>query len=482
MALNLNSPDLLRTNALVNGAWRSAEKRQDVYDPATEQIIASVPYWGGSEATEAVQAAEAAFPEWRARTAEERANILLAWKGLVLQHKEDLARILTAECGKPMDQSLGEVAYGASFFQWFAEEGKRAYGDVIPAKQHDRRIIVAKEPVGVTAAITPWNFPIACVTRKIAPALAVGCTQVLKPAPETPFTALALAYLGEQAGLPPGVLNVVTGDASAIGEVFTSHPAVRVVTFTGSTAVGKLLAEACGRHVKRAALELGGNAPFIVFGDADVDDAVSEVIASKFRNSGQTCVCANRILVQSDIFDKFTERLCDQVAAMSVGSGEEDGVAIGPLINARAVEKVSAHIEDAVGKGAEVKVGGAPHGRGAYFYQPTVLTGAKNDMLLAREETFGPVAALFRFESDEDAIALANDTPTGLAAYLYTADLSRAFRAAEALQSGMVGVNTGIISTEVAPFGGVKESGIGREGSRYGLDDFLETKAVHVKL
>ena len=485
MPFDIRTEALFRNKAFIGGHWGDADsgRREDVFDPATGEKIGDVPFMGSAEAVRAVDAAAAAFPAWKAMTPHERAEIMFAWRDLILKNKDALARIMTAECGKPLAQSEGEVVYGASFVAWFAEEGKRAYGETIPAKQRDRRLIVTKEPAGVTAAITPWNFPNACVTRKIAPALAAGCTQVLKPAPDTPFSALALAALAEQAGLPPGVLNVVTGDAPAIGEVLTSHEAVRVLTFTGSTAVGKLLAAQCGRHIKKTSLELGGNAPFLVFDDADLDDAVEEVVASKFRNSGQTCVCANRILVQAGVFDAFAEKLAARVEGFRTGPGDAaDGVDIGPLINAAGRDKVARHVEDAVAKGAEILTGGAPHALGGNFYQPTVLTGASAEMQLAAEETFGPVAALFRFDTEEEAVRLANDTPFGLSAYLYTQDLSRAFRVSEALESGMVGVNAGVLSNEVAPFGGVKESGIGREGSRHGLDEFLEMKYLHIKI
>ncbi|MEO0398965.1 MAG: NAD-dependent succinate-semialdehyde dehydrogenase [Pseudomonadota bacterium] len=485
MALNIQKERLYKSQAYIDGRWVDADNgaREDVFDPATGDKIGDAPFMGAEEATRAVDAAAAAFPAWKAMTPHERADIMLAWHDLIIENQDALARIMTAECGKPLAQSVGEVVYGAAFIKWFAEEGKRVYGETIPAKQRDRRIIVTKEPAGVTAAITPWNFPSACVTRKIAPALAAGCTQVLKPAPDTPYSALALAALAEEAGLPAGVLNVVTGDAPAIGGVLTSHDAIRVLTFTGSTPVGKLLAEQCARRVIKTSLELGGNAPFIVFDDADLDDAVEEVIASKFRNSGQTCVCANRILVQASVFDAFAEKLAARVEAFTVGPGDaKEGVDIGPLINAAGFQKVARHVDDAVAKGATVLTGGAAHPLGGNFYKPTVLAGAHVDMQLAEEETFGPVAPLYRFDTEEEAVNYANATRYGLSAYIYTKDLSRAFRVSEALESGMVGVNAGVLSNEVAPFGGVKESGIGREGSRHGIEEFVEMKYVHFKI
>ncbi|MEM7571173.1 MAG: NAD-dependent succinate-semialdehyde dehydrogenase, partial [Pseudomonadota bacterium] len=399
MSFDLKSDRLYRSQAFIGGQWRDALSgaRDDIFDPATGDKIGEAAHMGAAEATQAVEAAKAAFPAWRAMTADERAEIMMAWHDLILENKTSLAQIMTAECGKPLAQSEGEVVYGASFIKWFADEGKRTYGETIPAKQRDRRIIVTKEPAGVTAAITPWNFPNACVTRKIAPALGAGCTQVVKPAPETPFSALALAVLAQEAGMPDGVLNVVTGDAPAIGGVLTSHPAVQVLTFTGSTPVGKLLAEQCGRHVKKTSLELGGNAPFIVFDDADLDDAVEEVIASKFRNSGQTCVCANRIFVQSGVFDTFSQKLVARVEAFKVGHGDSDaGVDIGPLVNKAGADKVARHVEDAIAKGAKVLTGGARHSLGGNFYQPTVLQDVNTSMQMASEETFGPVAPLYR--------------------------------------------------------------------------------------
>jgi succinate-semialdehyde dehydrogenase/glutarate-semialdehyde dehydrogenase len=423
-----------------------------------------------------VTAAAAAFPDWRARTAKERAVLLRRWFDLIMSNQEDLATLLTLEQGKPLAESRVEVAYGAAFIEWFAEEGRRAYGDTIPAHARDKRIVVLKEPIGVVGCITPWNFPIAMITRKVGPALAAGCTAIVKPASQTPFSALALAVLGERAGLPPGVLNVVTGAARDVGGELTSNPLVRKISFTGSTEVGKALMAQCAGTIKKVSLELGGNAPFIVFDDADLDAAVEGAVVSKYRNTGQTCVCANRFLVQSSIYDDFTARLTTAVSALKVGPGLKDGSTQGPLIDLAAVEKVESHISDAVAKGATVVTGGRRLGAGGRFFAPTILSGATEQMDLAREETFGPVAPLFRFESEADAIALANRTEFGLAAYFYGRDIARVWRVAEALEYGIVGINTGLISTEVAPFGGVKESGIGREGSKYGLEEFLEVK------
>ncbi|MEO8500298.1 MAG: NAD-dependent succinate-semialdehyde dehydrogenase, partial [Vicinamibacteria bacterium] len=433
---------------------------------------------GASETRGAIDAAQTALPPWRQRTAKERSNLLRRWFDLIMANQDDLALILTSEQGKPLAEAKGEVAYGASFVEWFAEEAKRVYGETIPANTADKRITVTREPVGVCAAITPWNFPNAMVTRKVAPALAAGCTMVLKPAPQTPLSALALAALAERAGIPPGVFNVVTGDAVAIGGELTSNPKVRMLTFTGSTKTGKLLMTQCAATVKKVALELGGNSPFIVFDDADLEAAVAGALAAKYRASGQTCVCANRFLVQDGVFDAFAEKLLKRVSELKVGDGLEDGVDQGPLIDENAVRKVEAHVADAVLKGATVLTGGKRHALGRTYYEPTVLTGALKTMTLAREETFGPVAPLFRFKTEAEAIQMANDTEFGLAAYFYTRDTGRVTRVSEALEYGIVGVNTGIISTEVAPFGGMKESGLGREGSRHGMEEFLEMKYV----
>lgn len=475
---------LFQNRAFIDGNWVGDDctNRQVIYNPATGDPIGDVPMYGEVEARWAVDAAARAFSSWRNTTGHERQAILLKWASLLREYQDGLAQITVLEAGKPLKEALGEVTYAASFFDWFAGEAVRTYGDTIPAAQADRRIIVSKEPAGVTAAITPWNFPLACVVRKIAPALAAGCTQVLKPAPETPFTSLAIAQLGQLAGVPSGVLNVITGDAPAIGRVLTSHPDVRVVSFTGSTPVGKLLAEQCGRHVKRAALELGGNAAFIVFEDADIDAAIDEVIASKFRNAGQTCVCANRIFVDEKIADVFSVGLAKRVSEFEVGDGAEKTTDIGPLINAAAIQKVESHIEDALDKGAALIVGGKALDRDGYFHEPTVLDYVTEEMTMAHEEIFGPVAPVYRFSSEREVIERANATPYGLSAYLYTNELSRALRVSKAIDSGMVGVNTGLLSNEVSPFGGVKESGLGREGSKYGIDEFLEIKSVQIKV
>ncbi|GAB5459051.1 MAG: NADP-dependent succinate-semialdehyde dehydrogenase [Henriciella sp.] len=479
----LEDAKLFRDLAYINGVWTDdgVEARQSVIDPATEKVFAKVPMLGASSAHKAIDAAKESLPSWRDKTAAERGAILMRLFDLIKDNAQDLAKIMTAECGKPLSQSVAEVAYGASFVEWFAEEGKRVYGETIPATQADRRLIVIKQPVGVTAAITPWNFPFACVLRKVAPALAAGCTQVLKPAPETPFSALAIAYLAAKAGVPAGVFSVITGDAPAIGQVLTSHEAVRVVSFTGSTPVGKLLAKQCAEHVKRPALELGGNAPFIVFEDADIEDCVSELILSKFRNTGQTCVCANRIIVHESIFEAFSDALASRISKMQVGPGAED-LDFGPMINRAGYDKVVRHVTDAFEKGARAIVGGKPHALGGLYYEPTVLTDLDPSMIIANEETFGPVAPLFSFRTEEEALEMANNTSSGLAAYIYTKDYRRMFRVCEALETGMVGVNAGVISNAVAPFGGVKESGIGREGSRHGMDDFLDLKYLHLKL
>ena len=476
--LNLARPDLLRERALVGGDWIDAPRRIAVRNPATGGVLGSAPDLGAAETEAAVAAAAGAGPEWRACTGKERATILRRWFDLILVHAEDLARIMTAEQGKPLAEARAEVAYAAAFVEWFAEEAKRVYGDVIPGHAREVRIWVDKRPVGVVAAITPWNFPAAMVTRKAAPALAVGCTVVLKPSELTPFSALALAALAEEAGLPAGVLNVVTGSPEPIGAVLVSHPAVAKFTFTGSTAIGKMLASRAVGEVKRVSLELGGNAPFIVFDDADLDAAVDGAVSSKFRNSGQTCVCANRFIVQAGIYEAFAERLAARAGRLRLGDGLEGETDQGPLISDRAVAKVEAHIRDAVDGGARILSGGARAGKNATFFMPTVLVDVDPSALLCREETFGPVAGLVRFDTEEQAIALANNSAAGLAAYVFTSNLGRATRVVDALECGMVGLNTGLISTETAPFGGCKQSGIGREGSRYGAEEFLELKTV----
>ena len=472
------NPALFRSLCVINGAWVPARSGAtlDVENPATGERLGSVPNAGHEETRDAIEAAAAAFPAWRARTGKERAALMRAWFDLIMQNQEDLATLMTLEQGKPLAESRGEVAYGAAFIEWFAEEAKRTYGDIIPGHARDKRILVTREPIGVVGCITPWNFPIAMITRKVGPALAAGCTTVVKPASQTPFSALALAALAEQAGIPPGVLNVVTGSARDIGGELTSNPLVRKISFTGSTEIGKLLMAQSSSTVKKLSLELGGNAPFIVFDDADLEAAVEGAIVSKYRNTGQTCVCANRLLVHAPVYDAFAARLSEAVSRLKVGSGLEPGVTQGPLIDEAAVVKVEAHLADALAKGATLLRGGHRTGAGGRFFEPTVLTGATEEMTIAREETFGPVAPLFRFETEADAVRMANATEFGLAAYFYGRDIGRIFRVAEALEYGIVGVNTGLISTEVAPFGGVKESGIGREGSKHGIDDYLVMK------
>ena len=469
---------LLRQQCYVAGAWCDADDRSTltIRNPATGDTVGTVPKMGAAETRRAIEAADAAWPAWRAKTAKERGAILWRWAELMLEHQEALARLMTAEQGKPLAESRGEIAYGASFIEWFAEEGRRVYGDTIPPHQADKRIVVIKQPVGVCAAITPWNFPNAMITRKAGPALAAGCTMVVKPASQTPFSALALADLGEKAGIPNGVFSVLTGGAAAIGDEMTANPLVRKLTFTGSTAVGKQLMAQCAGTVKKVSLELGGNAPFIVFDDADLDAAVEGAIASKYRNTGQTCVCANRILVQDKVYDAFAAKLADKVRAMKVGNGLEAGVVQGPLIDPAAVKKVEEHVADALAQGGKLLVGGKRHALGGLFYEPTIIADASPRMKLAKEETFGPVAPLFRFKDEAEAMRLANDTEFGLAAYFYARDLGRVWRVAEGLESGMVGINTGLMSTTEAPFGGVKESGLGREGSKYGIEEFLEVK------
>ena len=476
--LPLKDPSLFRQQCYINGKWVDADsgKTIEVNNPATGEILGTVPSLGAAETRRAIEAANAAWPAWRKKTAKERANILRKWFNLMMENQDDLGMLMTAEQGKPLAEAKGEIAYGASFVEWFAEEAKRVYGDTIPQHQADKRIVVIKEPIGVVAAITPWNFPNAMITRKCAPALAAGCPVVIKPASQTPFSATALAELAHRAGIPAGVLNVVTGSATAIGGEMTANPIVRKLSFTGSTEIGKLLMQQCAGTVKKVSLELGGNAPFIVFDDADLDAAVEGAIASKYRNTGQTCVCANRLLVQDGVYDKFAEMLTAAVGKLKVGDGLKGETSQGPLIDMKAVDKVEEHIADAVKKGAKVIAGGKRHELGGSFFQPTVLANVNTQMAVAREETFGPVAPLFRFNTDEEAVQMANDTEFGLAAYFFSRDLGRVWRIAEQLEYGIVGINTGIISTEVAPFGGVKESGIGREGSKYGIEDFLEIK------
>jgi succinate-semialdehyde dehydrogenase/glutarate-semialdehyde dehydrogenase len=482
--MKLRDPDLLRTRCLIGGKWVDAANgaTHTVINPATREALGTVPDMGVSEARRAIEAASQAFPAWAALTAKERAVILRRWYELLMANQEDLATVMTAEQGKPLGESKGEIAYAASFIEWFAEEGKRLYGDIIPGHQADKRIVVLRQPVGVVAAITPWNFPLAMITRKAGPALAAGCTFLCKPASQTPYSALAAASLALRAGLPPGVLNVITGSAGAIGGELTSNPLVRKITFTGSTAVGKKLMAQCAGTVKKITMELGGNAPFIVFDDADLDAAVAGAIASKYRNTGQTCVCANRLLVQAGVYEAFAKKLVHAVSQLRVGDGLKGPTDQGPLIDNKALAKVEEHIADAVAKGAHIALGGRRHALGGTFFEPTIVTEATPAMMMAREETFGPVAPLFRFETEAQALHMANDTEFGLAAYFYTRDLARAWRVAEALEYGMVGLNTGLISTEVAPFGGVKESGIGREGSKYGILDYTEIKYLCIGL
>jgi succinate-semialdehyde dehydrogenase/glutarate-semialdehyde dehydrogenase len=481
--MHLKDPTLLRTQAFLNGEWVNAASgaSHPVLNPATRDKLGTVPDMGAAETRRAIEAAAAALPSWARLTAKERGAILRRWYDLMMANQDDLAVIMTAEQGKPLAESKGEIAYAAAFVDWFAEEGKRLYGDVIPTHQADKRLLVLRQPIGVVAAITPWNFPAAMITRKAAPALAAGCTFVCKPANQTPYSALAMAELGRRAGIPAGVLNIVTGtNAAAIGAEMTSNPIVRKVTFTGSTAIGKKLMAQSAGTLKKLSLELGGNAPFIVFEDADLDAAVAGAITSKYRNTGQTCVCANRLLVQSSVYEAFTSKLVDAVSQLRVGDGLKGVTDQGPLIDEKALAKVEEHIADAVSKGGQIAHGGNRHALGGTFFQPTVVTNVTSDMLMAREETFGPVAPLFRFETEAQAIRMANDTEFGLASYFYTRDLARSWRVSEALEYGIVGLNTGLISTEVAPFGGVKESGMGREGSRYGILDYTELKYVCV--
>jgi len=476
--LPLKDQGLFRQQGYIDGKWCDADSKKilEVTNPATGAQLGTIPNMGAAETRRAIEAANAAWGGWRRKTAKERANILRKWFNLMMENQEDLAILMTAEQGKPLAEARGEIAYAASFIEWFAEEGKRIYGDVIPAHQPDKRIVVTKEPIGVVAAITPWNFPSAMITRKAGPALAAGCPIVLKPATQTPYSALALAELAQRAGIPAGIFNVVTGSAREIGGEMTGSPIVRKLTFTGSTEVGKILMQQCAGTVKKTSMELGGNAPFIVFDDADLDAAVEGAIASKYRNTGQTCVCANRLLVQESVYDAFATKLAAAVAKLKIGDGLKGETQQGPLIDMKAVEKVEEHIADALKKGARLIAGGKRHALGGTFFEPTILADVTPQMAVAREETFGPVAPLFRFKTEEEAVRMANDTEFGLAAYFYSRDLARVWRVAEQVEYGIVGINTGIISTEVAPFGGVKESGTGREGSKYGIDDYLEIK------
>jgi succinate-semialdehyde dehydrogenase/glutarate-semialdehyde dehydrogenase len=476
--LNLTDPTLFKQQCYLDGQWLDAAGRAEiaVTNPATGEKLGTIPRMGTDETRRAIEAANRALPAWRAKTAKERSAILRRWFDLMMANQNDLATIMTAEQGKPLAESKGEISYAASFIEWFAEEAKRVYGDTIPGHTADKRIVVIKEPVGVCAAITPWNFPAAMITRKAGPALAAGCTMVVKPATATPFSALALAELGERAGIPPGVFSVITGSAAAIGDEMTSNPIVRKLTFTGSTEIGKHLMARCAGTVKKVSLELGGNAPFIVFDDADLDAAVEGAIASKYRNTGQTCVCTNRIMVQEEVYEAFVAKLSVAVAKMQIGDGLKGDFQQGPLIDMAAVAKVEEHIADAVAKGARIVLGGKRHALGGSFFEPTILSDVTPQMLVAKEETFGPLAPVFKFRTDAEAIRMANDTEFGLASYFYTRDINRVWRVAEALEYGMVGINTGLVSTEVAPFGGMKESGIGREGSKYGIEEFLEVK------
>jgi len=477
--VKLSEPRLFRAQCLINGEW-TGTCDEAIYNPATGAVLGRVPRLGREAAEHAVEAANAALPAWRAKTAKERSTILRRWFDLIMVHQEDLAQILTAEQGKPIAEARGEIAYAGSFIEFYAEEAKRIYGETLPAPKADGRIMVLRQPLGVVAAITPWNFPAAMIARKVGPALAVGCTMVLKPAPETPFTALALAELACEAGVPAGVLNVVTGDAVAIGQAWCASDIVRGLSFTGSTPIGKLLMRQCADTVKKLGLELGGNAPFIVFDDADINAAVDGAIASKFRNMGQTCVCANRIYVQDRIHDAFVAKLTAKVAAMKVGPGTDEGVTQGPLINQAALAKVQSHVADALSQGASIQTGGKISHLGGTFFEPTVITSVTSSMKFAQEETFGPIAPIFRFYTEAEVIAAANDTPFGLQAYFYTKDLARAFRVAEALETGIVGVNSGLTSSEGVPFGGIKQSGLGREGSHHGVEEYLELKYVYL--
>ncbi|ENI0245252.1 TPA_asm: NADP-dependent succinate-semialdehyde dehydrogenase [Salmonella enterica] len=482
--MQLNDSTLFRQQAFIDGDWRDARSGDviPVSNPANGKPLGNVPKMGAEEARDAIDAANRALPAWRALTAKERANILRRWFNLMMEHQDDLARLMTLEQGKPLAEAKGEISYAASFIEWFAEEGKRIYGDTIPGHQADKRLLVIKQPIGVTAAITPWNFPSAMITRKAGPALAAGCTMVLKPASQTPFSALALAELAQRAGIPAGVFNVITGSAGDVGGEMTSNPLVRKLSFTGSTEIGRQLMEQCAKDIKKVSLELGGNAPFIVFDDADLDKAVEGALASKFRNAGQTCVCANRLYVQDNVYDRFAEKLQQAVEKLRIGDGLQSDVAIGPLIDEKAVAKVQEHIADALEKGARIITGGEAHKLGGNFFQPTILADVPDNAKVAKEETFGPLAPLFRFSDEAEVIRQANDTEFGLAAYFYARDLSRVFRIGEALEYGIVGINTGIISNEVAPFGGIKASGLGREGSKYGIEDYLEIKYMCIGL
>ncbi|MBI0277477.1 NADP-dependent succinate-semialdehyde dehydrogenase [Hafnia alvei] len=482
--MQLNDSTLFRQQAFIQGKWCDAESKKtiEVTNPANAQLLGTVPKMGANETRTAIEAANQALPAWRALTAKERATILRRWFDLMMANQDDLAKLMTLEQGKPLAEAKGEITYAASFIEWFAEEGKRIYGDTIPGHQADKRLIVIKQPIGVTAAITPWNFPAAMITRKAGPALAAGCTMVLKPASQTPFSALALAELAQRAGIPDGVFNVVTGSASEVGNELTGNPLVRKLSFTGSTEIGRQLMQQCAKDIKKVSLELGGNAPFIVFDDADLDKAVDGALASKFRNAGQTCVCANRLYVQDGVYDAFAKKLQAAVEKLTLGDGLAQGVTTGPLIDEKAVAKVKEHIEDALSKGARIITGGQPHELGGNFFQPTILVDVPASAKVAKEETFGPLAPLFRFKDEADVVAQANDTEFGLAAYFYARDLSRVFRVGEALEYGIVGINTGIISNEVAPFGGIKASGLGREGSKYGIEDYLEIKYMCIGL
>ena len=478
--INIKNKALLKDQCYINGEWMGANdgSSSEVTNPANSERLGSLPNCGADETILAITAANEAQKIWAKTDAKERSSVLKNLHHLMLENQMDLATIITLEGGKPISESLGEIAYAASFFEWFSEEAKRVYGDLIPGHQYDRRTLVIKQPIGVVGCITPWNFPSAMLARKIAPAIAVGCSVVAKPAPETPFSATAMAYLSELAGVPKGIFNVVTGDAEKIGSAMTSHKDVKKITFTGSTAVGKHLLKASADSVKKVSLELGGHAPFIVFGDANLEAAVEGAVVAKYRNSGQTCVCANRIYVQSSIYDDFSQRFTEKASELVVGNGLDESTQQGPLISENAIEKVSNHIEDAKNSGAIITTGGNPHSLGGLFFEPTVLTGVSDEMLISKEETFGPVAPIFSFETEQEVIERANNTPYGLAAYFYTTDLAKSWRVSEQLDYGMIGLNTGIISTEMAPFGGVKESGIGREGSKYGVDDYLEIKYV----
>lgn len=482
--MQLNDSTLFRQQAFIQGKWCDAESKKtiEVTNPANAQLLGTVPKMGANETRTAIEAANQALPAWRALTAKERATILRRWFDLMMANQDDLAKLMTLEQGKPLAEAKGEITYAASFIEWFAEEGKRIYGDTIPGHQADKRLIVIKQPIGVTAAITPWNFPAAMITRKAGPALAAGCTMVLKPASQTPFSALALAELAQRAGIPDGVFNVVTGSASEVGNELTGNPLVRKLSFTGSTEIGRQLMQQCAKDIKKVSLELGGNAPFIVFDDADLDKAVDGALASKFRNAGQTCVCANRLYVQDGVYDAFAKKLQAAVEKLTLGDGLAQGVTTGPLIDEKAVAKVKEHIEDALSKGARIITGGQPHELGGNFFQPTILVDVPASAKVAKEETFGPLAPLFRFKDEADVVAQANDTEFGLAVYFYARDLSRVFRVGEALEYGIVGINTGIISNEVAPFGGIKASGLGREGSKYGIEDYLEIKYMCIGL